>query len=654
VTILLLLFLALSLTDITKSDTLFITAPIITNSNMGWFSLINQNYVETNEIPDNIFLSSSNTDTIVSNESINMKKGLVWDLNSPFTGNLYIGQLYPAGHSLYRINMSIEKDKGTPDITLKFGNLIYLNVQKLTSDYKITLYYYNETGSLLNDKNYSIRSPYADISIEYFPNGTANVYDSHDSTKKRLLSREHLNWVYPYSYLSPTIIEASVWKSSSNRIKVIFYSFEQKMPEKIITILPDNKNFPFGFDGPRPNYLYGINWLKNHKQRATIWADVGVKNKTSINEISDLINNHGFELGIHFSQSLSLLTWDEAKSTIESEIIIISNNFNHSPTSWCSLQNKDNFSHAEYIWKNYNIVWRNTPNSIKAFSNIGNIYSDVMYFWRAASSHSSFIPAYTHSVSDPPEGYSLSQDDFEEIMTNYSNRGIKIVPYSEWYYTNLNTIENISDIFFNETKAQLVINTHGYKATTLIHDPYSSGVWFSDEGGKVKNLIDNLDFTKLEIITNKSEKIRKLPMHVKTPKSSYLSINEYSISRINFTMETITGENSTLTLCNLIPGNKYQVSNANNISFEKMPDDKGCMDFEEIGENKNNYYIIESKNNVSVFKDIRFVPKPKALSTRVMILLKEWLMKWPTMLVLGIFFIAISINIVLYFSRNKI
>lgn len=491
-----------------------VTANTVTeNTDMGWETVINHTF---SSVPDSMFISSTSVPYTSTNTTLLASNGITyWNATNPFTGGLFLGQLYPAGRTRYRLNITITSDATTPSVNMKFGNLIDISVVKYASSYRVYMYYYFSNGTLNNTYYFGVTmatTPYVDLYIDYYPNGTAFVWNNRDQNQN-LTAKYRLDSVYPYNYISPTMLSFSIIKSSANKINVTFYNFEQQIPKKLITINANNDTFPLGFDGVRGNYSYGTNWLKNHGQTATLWIDeTYYPNLNSSNkaDVQDLINNQSFELGIHYSIGLTSVDLSTANTTMTNEYNNVSSLFGNIPVkSWDSLANADNSTHAKYMYDNYNSVWRNSPNSINAFSNIGNIYSNystvgnTTQFFKDASQHKTYSPTFTHSVITPlNEGYSMNQEDWDSIMGNYTNNSIKIIPYARWYQENNNTVQPITNVYFSSNQSYFNINTSGYNATTIIYDPNGIGneIWYST-GGSVKTDINNSNITNL-IINN--------------------------------------------------------------------------------------------------------------------------------------------------------
>lgn len=471
--------------------------------------IISQNFIHNDSIPDNIFLANplppfDNEGQSISYSSI--KKGIEWRLKYPTNGGLYIGQLYPIGKTTYHINMSIERDSGSPNLYI--GNkdsLFYIGLIRYSGYYRINLYYYDTDGKLQYDKYIDIDKNYANFYIEWSPNGTVRIYDQKNSVS----GISHLDWAYPYNYISPTLLSFSVWMSKANVVKIYFYEFEQLIPNDIVTVIPDNKLFPFGFDY-RPGLLNGTDWLLMHGQRSTIWIDLdnfGRWTDEEKNILYKLIRNERFELGIHFTRRLTDLPIQESFNFMTQEVEKLYSLFDSYPLSWNSLQNADNSKHADYMWQKYRILWRNSPQSYHLVPRVGNLGTNTKKWWFNASSHGTFIPSFTHDVESNPDDFSISDKDFHLIMSNYLNRGIKIIPYAEWY--QINSI-NVLDINFSISNASFKVNTNGHRIIVKIDDPYdhnNEGVWVSDMGSLKK--ISSVPI-KLEIISNETITVRRI------------------------------------------------------------------------------------------------------------------------------------------------
>ena len=383
------------------------------------------------------------------------------------------------------------------------------------------------------DKSFSVTGSYIDFTVEYFPNGTA-VLTNNKAPYESVSTKYKLQDDYPYNYISSPLIQLYPSLNGGTSAKVVLYNFEQSVPKNLVTVWADNTQFPFGFDGPRRNYTDGTDWLKTHNQRATIWVDpiyYAVLSDPAKADVLNMINNRDFELGVHFTSHFTSLSWNDALAEMASNTSYLNGVFGKDPLSWGSLGNSDNSTHATEMWSSYSELWRNSPNSMAGSVGPASFISastdssnDNIKFWNVASQYNSFFPSMTHSVKNPlMETYSVNTSDFTNVMENYVNSGISIVPYAEWYYENMNTVQPITNMYFSPTNSYFNIDTNGYNATTTIYDPYREGIWYST-GGKVYTTIDNTNITNL-IINNPSNLTVKKTNATFTVSSNNITVN---------------------------------------------------------------------------------------------------------------------------------
>ena len=526
----------------TKED---LNNPITDNKKLGWTTLINNNYLGGSYTNNTFIASGSFTAPSVVNETLTKNPtNLTWSLTSPQrAGELYIGQLYPAGHTKFRFNMSVVGNSGSfPYVRIYNGRLFEILVYGSATSQEVDLNYYNASGVYKNDKTFTVNSNFVDFTAEYFPNGTTTVTNNRNPSQT-MSTKYHLDSLYPYNYISSPLIRITSGFATATSMNVTIYNFEQSVPKNLITVWSDNSEFPFGQDGPRLKYADGTNWLKTNKQRETLWVgprDYNALNASQKADVRDLIANQGFELGIHFTDQLNSITWSAALAEMSSETASITNTFGKPPLSWVSLGNNENSLHANEMWKNYSELWRNAPMSnAGSYDSVYAIYSrstvstaDNTNWWKIASQYKSFNPAYTHSVNNPlTESSSVDTPNFTTIMGTYVNNGVKIVPYAEWYYKNMNTVQPITNIYLADTGSHFSINTQGYNATTTIYDPYRQGIWYST-GNQVITTIDKTHTTKLIIKTNSTNPlVQKLKATITVSENSIdISVKKWNTS----------------------------------------------------------------------------------------------------------------------------
>ena len=132
-------------------------------------------------------------------------------------------------------------------------------------------------------------------------------------------------------------------------------------------------------------------------------------NQTDLEYLRNLVTNDSWEVGIHFSKELDSLPLDEAYKTMDKEYEYVYEKIGKKPTSWCSLRNRDNITHAIYAYNKYGIYWRNGESGVEAEEMVGNLYDDTWLWWEPASRAGMTHPVFTHQTDkDPAIKYSIS------------------------------------------------------------------------------------------------------------------------------------------------------------------------------------------------------------------------------------------------------
>lgn len=415
-----------------------------------WSKVIDLHLNNSEPIPSSMFLSIGAASTTLNNVTLTPQTtGANWNITSPFVGMLYIGQIYPSEHSKFRLNFSMDKDGGFPTVDIRFGDLIDVASFKGSGAYQNTLRYYAANGSLQGIA-FTTSGQYTDLQIEYYSNGTA-ILTNLLNTSQNATTKFHLDRTYVYPYLTPTLIQFSMGLGGATKMNLTIADFEQSIDTSPTT--PTNKAMAFGFDGPRPNWTYGKDWLVSHGMNGTIWIDDDIywgstgMNDTGRADILDAINNHSFEVGIHFTQRLTDLSLTAAYALIDTEIANVTSYIGQAPKSWSSLQNADNSTHANYIYNKYKMLWRNAPDSVQSFTSLGQISdtNNITYFWNNASRSASYMPAFTHSVTASAESDSMTINSFDNIFGNITNNSIAVMGFKYWYSLN-NYITNVSNL----------------------------------------------------------------------------------------------------------------------------------------------------------------------------------------------------------------
>jgi hypothetical protein len=287
---------------------------------------------------------------------------------------------------------------------------------------------------------------------QYEPNAFANPY------------------LYFYSY---------VGGDDETGVGLAIHSIAQTVPAyQYVTPISNPSITPYGLDGPHPldTVEDGIELLMQHGGRGTIWADVLYVNDDNIDYLRQLIAQ-GWELGIHYSTGLSNKDWETAVQIMESEYQQITELFGQAPTSWCSLQNNHNVTHANYAYANLHMVQRDGYHSRE--SSVGNLCDVYWTWWANASAAGMVYPTFTHQTDpDPAIMYSISMSNFETWLDNYAAAGVSIVPYYDYWTLAQNTYHTqVSDLSIENGKAlSFTIDNIGGRSRLFVAAPWTETV----------------------------------------------------------------------------------------------------------------------------------------------------------------------------------
>ena len=509
---------------------------IIENNNQGNITLFSQNYSEVNSVPSNIFIGKiENTTTLdyiyltiygeekseILLENTSKELEYTTTRNSPLIpysllsdiginyveertkkGSLYICNLTPMFKCTYEISMGVSTDDKQSYVELDSPGS-KLIIHKIDSNTILKSYFQTDSSSL---KSKTITISNADKShfkIIFDGENKTNTIVAENGcyiiTPFYDLYRQKL----PYIDFSNGYIKfVSFIKGKGTYLDVNFSSINQKADRKCITPIGDSKTIAFGLDGPYPRNLteQGINYLNSKGDRGTIWFDVGIIaecNQTDLEYLRNLVTNDSWEVGIHFSKELNSLPLDEAYKTIDQEYEYVYEKIGKKPTSWCSLRNRDNITHAIYAYNKLGMYWRNGDSGVEAEEMVGNLYDDTWLWWEPASHAGMTHPVFTHQTDkDPTIKYSISPSMFKTWVDTYYSNNVSIVPFYDYSLISRNThdayFDNISSnesfITFNAhtngIKSLINVNTNAGNNTQVYDNTSDKYLDFKDETDK--------------------------------------------------------------------------------------------------------------------------------------------------------------------------
>jgi hypothetical protein len=397
------------------------------------------------------------------------------------SGSLYVCDLTPMVKCAYEISMDINTDD--PQSFVEFDSAgSKLIVREIDNNTVLKSYFQTDSGDM-GCKSISIGN---DTEKSYFKiifdgeNKTNTICAKNGSyivTPFYNLERQKLPYV---DFSNGHIKFTSFILGEGTYIGVNISSVNQKADRKFITPIGNSKMVAFGLDGPHPRNTIeqGINYLNSKDDSGTLWFDMGFLkncNETDLEYLRNLVNNDSWEAGIHFSKELNSLPIEETYKTMDEESEYVYEKIGKKPTSWCSLRNSDNITHAIYAYKKWGMYWRNGDSGVYAEKIVGNLYDNTWVWWEQASRAGMSHPVYTHQLDkDPAIKYSISYPKFKTWVDNYCLNNVSIVSFYEYGQINRNTY----DAYFDNISSNgnlIKFNAHTNGIRSLINVNITAG-----------------------------------------------------------------------------------------------------------------------------------------------------------------------------------
>lgn len=279
----------------------------------------------------------------------------------------------------------------------------------------------------------------------------------------------------PYTDFSNGYLKfTSVLAAKGRYMDVNIYSINQRADRKLVTAVGSHKLIPFGIDGPhvRNTTEQGIRYLNSKNNRGTIWFDIELLEQCSNSDLEylrSLVFNNFWDTGVHYSKELNSLPSEQAYKVMNEGYSYVYEKIGQKPTSWCSLRNRDNITHAIYAYENLGMFWRNGDSGIHAEKIIGNLDDDTWEWWEPASKTGMVYPAFTHELDqEPAMKYSISRSKFMNWVDNYNSNGASIVSFYEYGQINRNTCEASFDVV-EYTGSSILFNAHTNGSDALVN-----------------------------------------------------------------------------------------------------------------------------------------------------------------------------------------
>ncbi len=440
--------------------------------------------------------------------------------DSSLTGKVFCGGFVPAVDTKYAINLSIVSPSSNNNVDFNLPHARVAVRRFTTGNYRITSYY--------TDDNDALNSTYFSVTAENVTDDKITVNITSNSTSRTNViecNGQSVITAYfgksmknlAYTPLIAPIMWIAPYTTTDSNITTKIYSIEQTIPLKTVTAYGYSNYTGFGLDYPRPDLdANGTAYMNNLGYRGTVWADVKFFNDAGyIDYTNSLLDDYGWELGIHFKGRLTDKSFEAACTDIDTEMAQMYDTFGRYPTSWCSLQNADNETHAAYVYEHYGALWRNGRAGIDFLSNVGNIHSGTMTWWEEIYSRGILYPTFTHQIDiDPAIAYSMTPTEFNAYIDGYYANNVTVVGYEEYFKRNTNQKDAVVTVLQNDEgviKYNLV--TTGYP--TNVHVVSALNGWVQKSHDGVPEALINTTGTEnfIEQSTG-SYTITKLPFNV--------------------------------------------------------------------------------------------------------------------------------------------
>lgn len=391
------------------------------------------------------------------------------------TGSLYICRLAPMVKSTYQISMDINTDDAHSFVELNSPGSKMV-IQEINNKVVLKSYFENFSGDIGSEAIFlGNAAEKLDFKITFDGYSKTNTISTKDGksivTSFYNFERQRL----PYTDFSNGYLKfTSVLAAKGRYMDVNIYSINQRADRKLVTAVGSHKLIPFGIDGPhvRNTTEQGIRYLNSKNNRGTIWFDIELLEQCSNSDLEylrSLVFNNFWDTGVHYSKELNSLPSEQAYKVMNEGYSYVYEKIGQKPTSWCSLRNRDNITHAIYAYENLGMFWRNGDSGIHAEKIIGNLDDDTWEWWEPASKTGMVYPAFTHELDqEPAMKYSISRSKFMNWVDNYNSNGASIVSFYEYGQINRNTCEASFDVV-EYTGSSILFNAHTNGSDALVN-----------------------------------------------------------------------------------------------------------------------------------------------------------------------------------------
>jgi fibronectin type 3 domain-containing protein len=440
--------------------------------------IFDQDYTKQSVIPQNVVLGNNlqtYTDATLGYNS--SKRAIEYKTVGSQVGSTFVGiEPFVNGNISLSLFVSSNSWRSSTYVT---GSTFNLQVQTLwdgglrvksiymTSAVSESYQYFDVPGSVINGA-----VPTIHVTVSGTAKSLTVYYNDAYKVTTPLASWSVQN--LPYDPLTmPTLRIDNEVGTGATWVSALLYGIKETVSGGVVTAVPGNDYLSFGIDAPKVDInSLGTQYMASHGHKGVAWVDVEwMEAQPKQIDYAKALLAQGWELGIHFTTSLSSLSMGEAQLLMKAEYDEVTAIFGVSPTSWCSKYNNDAVEHANYAYTVLGMLWRTGSSGTGYFANIGNLDDNRWsQYWSKISDAQIVYPSFTHNTDQTvADDYSISYSNFVQWVNNYE--GKHIIGFNEYYHrianqvntkiSYLNYVEGQTlkfSVQCNEFQSRLVIN----------------------------------------------------------------------------------------------------------------------------------------------------------------------------------------------------
>lgn len=419
------------------------------NPSVGHLTICSMNFSNMSKVPTGVFAASNSDVPYNANLTYNNRLKTI-DFKRTYTGfgMICIGGMYPTTDENLTIDFGLD-GTSTPTTMKLYNTVVEIRVRRLSDNsYRVYSYWTDDNGS---EQNSYYNIPTSLVVNNHIPVSILSDNKNRKNVVMSWNSRYEVTTPYkqntirnlPYPVMITPLLVGELYVSgtrNSDWACAHIYSVQQTIDRRIVTVYPTKDITGFGIDGPQEQYnAKSVAYMDKYRYKGTAWVDPSDNNPINVNFSKKLLAN-GWELGIHFSHRLNDLSLNAAERLMDSEYASMTARYGQAPTSWCSLQNADNVTHAAYAYQKYGMLWRNGPAGVHLISVIGNMYNNTWPWWSQASANAVVCPVFTHRTDQNSPStikYSIDYSKFTKWINNYNDASVKVTGFKKYYLNGL-------------------------------------------------------------------------------------------------------------------------------------------------------------------------------------------------------------------------